>query len=87
MAKLILDSMGIDVIAYITEIRGIKASPVTYETARANYRKNEINCPDLEAAPKMMEELRKVKAAGDSCGGVVEIVARGVPAGLGEPVF
>ena len=35
----------------------------------------------------MMEELRKVKAAGDSCGGVVEIVARGVPAGLGEPVF
>ena len=87
VAKLILDSMGIDVIAYITEIRGIKASPVTYETARANYRKNEINCPDLEAAPKMMEELRKVKAAGDSCGGVVEIVARGVPAGLGEPVF
>lgn len=87
VAKLILDSMGIDVIAYITEIRGIKASPVTYETARANYRKNEINCPDLEAAPKMMEELRKVKVAGDSCGGVVEIVARGVPAGLGEPVF
>ncbi|MDI9499212.1 MAG: chorismate synthase [Bacillota bacterium] len=87
VAKLILDSMGIDVIAYITEIRGIKASPVTYETARTNYRKNEINCPDLEAAPKMMEELRKVKAAGDSCGGVVEIVARGVPAGLGEPVF
>ena len=87
VAKLILDSMGIDVIAYITEIRGIKASPVTYETARTNYRKNEINCPDLEAAPKMMEELRKVKVAGDSCGGVVEIVARGVPAGLGEPVF
>lgn len=87
VAKLILDSMDIDVIAYITEIRGIKASPVTYETARANYRKNEINCPDLEAAPKMMEELRKVKVAGDSCGGVVEIVARGVPAGLGEPVF
>ena len=53
VAKLILDAMGIDVIAYVTEI----------------------------------EELRKIKAAGDSCGGVVEILARGVPAGLGEPVF
>ncbi|NLH96302.1 MAG: chorismate synthase [Clostridiaceae bacterium] len=87
VAKLILDAMGIDVIAYTTEIHGIKAAPVTYETAKANYRKNEINCPDLEAAQKMMEELKRVKAAGDSCGGVVEIVARGVPAGLGEPVF
>lgn len=87
VAKLILDAMGIDVIAYTTEIHGIKAAPVTYETAKANYRKNEINCPDLEAAQKMMEELKRAKAAGDSCGGVVEIVARGVPAGLGEPVF
>jgi chorismate synthase len=60
---------------------------VTFEKARANYRKNEINCPDPEAAQKMIEELTKIKAAGDSCGGVVEIVAKGVPAGLGEPVF
>ena len=51
--------------------------------ARANYRKNEINCPDPEAAQKMIEELTKIKAAGDSCGGVVEIVAKGVPAGRG----
>jgi chorismate synthase len=87
VAKVILDAMGIDVIAYITEIHGIKAAPVTFEKARANYRKNEINCPDPEAAQKMIEELTKIKAAGDSCGGVVEIVAKGVPAGLGEPVF
>lgn len=87
VARLILDAMGIDVIAYVTEIHGIKAAPVTYETAKANYRRNEINCPDPEAAQKMIEELRKIKAAGDSCGGVVEIIARGVPAGLGEPVF
>ena len=87
VAKLILDAMGIDVIAYITEIHGIKAAHVTYETAKANYRMNEINCPDPEAARKMTEELKKIPAAGDSCGGVVEIMARAVPAGLGEPVF
>ncbi|MGE5613796.1 MAG: chorismate synthase [Bacillota bacterium] len=87
IAKLILDAVGIDVIAYIVESHGIKAAPVTYETAKANYRKNEINCPDLAKAQEMIDDLLKVKAAGDSCGGVVEVVAAGVPAGLGEPVF
>ncbi|MFZ5987876.1 MAG: chorismate synthase [Bacillota bacterium] len=87
VAKAVLDSMGIDVIAFITEIHGIKAENITYEMAKANYRKNELNCPDLEKAKEMMDELLKIKGEGDSCGGVVEIIARGVPAGLGEPVF
>lgn len=87
IAKLVLDVFGIDVIAYTVESHGIKAEPVTYETARANYRKNEINCPDPVKAQEMIDDLLKVKAAGDSCGGVVEVVAAGVPAGLGEPVF
>lgn len=87
VAKQILDRMGIDVIAYIVESHGIKAAPVTYETAKANYRKNELNCPDLEKAQEMIDDLMKVKAAKDSCGGVVEVIAAGVPAGLGEPVF
>ncbi|HEX2947629.1 MAG TPA: chorismate synthase [Clostridia bacterium] len=87
VAKLILDKMNIDIIAYTVESHGIKASPVTYETAKANYRKNEINCPDLKMAQEMIDDMAKVKASGDSCGGVVEVVAAGVPAGLGEPVF
>lgn len=87
VAKQILDRMGIDVIAYIVESHGIKAAPVTYEAAKANYRKNELNCPDLEKAQEMIDDLMKVKAAKDSCGGVVEVIAAGVPAGLGEPVF
>ncbi len=87
IAKLVLDTMGIDVIAFVSELHGIKAKRVTYETAKANYRKNELNCPDLEKAQEMIDDLLKVKATGDSCGGVVEIIAAGVPAGLGEPVF
>lgn len=87
VAKAVLDEMGIDVIAFIVESHGIKAGPVTYETAKANYRKNELNCPDLEKAKEMIADLLAVKAQNDSCGGVVEIIARGVPAGLGEPVF
>lgn len=87
VAKAVLDTMGIDVIAFIAESHGIKASPVSYETAKENYRKNEINCPDLEKAEEMIQDLLMVKESGDTCGGVVEIIARGVPVGLGEPVF
>ncbi|MDO8686517.1 MAG: chorismate synthase [Clostridiales bacterium] len=87
VAQLILDTMGIDVIAFVIESNGIKASSITYETAKTNYRKNDLNCPDLVKAPEMIEDILKVKEEGDTCGGVVEIIAKGVPAGLGEPVF
>lgn len=87
VAKAILDKMGIDVIAYTVESHGIKAGPFTYEQAKENYRTNEINCPDNEIAKAMIADMLEVKKDGDSCGGAVEIIAKGVPAGLGEPVF
>ncbi|MEW5803194.1 MAG: chorismate synthase [bacterium] len=46
-----------------------------------------VNCPDLAAADAMVEACRKISETGDSAGGVVEVIAMGVPAGLGEPVF
>lgn len=46
-----------------------------------------LNCPDLAAAEAMYERILAIKDDGDSSGGVVEVVATGVPAGLGEPVF
>jgi chorismate synthase len=87
IAKEILDKKGIDVIAYTIESHGIKSKILTYSEAKENYRKNDINCPDLIAAENMIEDLLNVKAEGDTCGGIIEIIAKGVPAGLGEPVF
>ncbi len=46
-----------------------------------------LNCPDLEAADEMYRRIMEITEQGDSSGGVVEVVATGVPAGLGEPVF
>ncbi len=46
-----------------------------------------INCPDLDAARAMVDAVNAVSKTGDSSGGLVEVVVRNVPAGLGEPVF
>jgi chorismate synthase len=87
IAKTILEREGIEVLAYTSESHGIKMKPMSYEEIKANCRKNDINCPDLEAGKKMQEDLMKVRDEGDTAGGVIEIVARGVPAGWGEQVF
>jgi chorismate synthase len=46
-----------------------------------------LNCPDIETAEEMVKACNKISAGGDSAGGVVEVVVRGVPVGLGEPIF
>jgi len=46
-----------------------------------------LNCPHLESAGAMYDRILSVRDEGDSSGGLVEVVARGVPAGIGEPVF
>ncbi len=56
--------------------------------ARAKYGVHPLmNCPDLDAADAMVKEVLRVRDSGDSTGGVVEVVATGIPAGMGEPVF
>ena len=52
-----------------------------------NGEPNIVRCPDLEAADKMIQLIEEVRKDQDSIGGAAEIVASGVPAGLGEPVF
>jgi len=92
VAKQILAREGIEVLSHVVESHGIKGRSVTegtmtFEEMKANYRKNDLNCCDTEAAEKMIADLLEVREAGDTAGGAIELVARGVPAGLGEPVF
>lgn len=71
----------------IDDIRA-KAPHMTPAAIRDKYGVHHvINCPDLAAAQAMLEAANKITATGDSSGGIVEVVATGVPVGLGEPVF
>ena len=92
VAKQILAREGIEILSHVTESHGIKGRSIsdetmTFEEMKENYRKNDLNCCDLEAAEKMIADLDDVRVAGDTAGGAIELVARGVPAALGEPVF
>ena len=65
-----------------------KAPKMTPEEVRDKYGVHHIlNCPDIDAASAMVDACNKISSIGDSAVGVIEVVATGVPAGLGEPVF
>ena len=87
IAKILLARENIEVIAYTKECMGIKAKEMSFEEIKKNYRKSEINCPDLEAAEKMIEKVQRIKEEGDTAGGIIELIIHNIPAGLGEPVF
>ncbi|MCM8829729.1 MAG: chorismate synthase [Candidatus Omnitrophica bacterium] len=87
VAKFILKREGLEILAYTKECMGIKARDMKWEEIKKNYRKNEINCPDLEAAKKMEKRVLEIKEEGDTAGGIIELIIHNIPAGLGEPVF
>lgn len=92
--KLLLRETGAQVLGFVTQVGGIRASIVdaTKVTAREvellpTGEPNLVRCPDPRAAEKMVALIERMRKQQDSVGGIAEIVAQGVPAGLGEPVF
>ncbi len=83
VAQELLRREGIEVYAFTRELGGIMAAGSDYEAAQDM----PFFSPDADAPSLWEERIKQVKGKGDSLGGVVEICAVGVPAGLGEPVF
>lgn len=87
VAKKLLSLYGVSVYAHTVAIGRIRAKPATVEEIAANVYTNPVRCADIGAADAMLREIEQAKQASDSVGGVIEVMATGVPAGLGEPVF
>jgi chorismate synthase len=92
--KLIAAAFGGSVVGYVKQVGDVVASvedpaSVTLEQVETlpGGEPNIVRCPDPAAALRMVELIESVRKDQDSIGGVSEIVASGVPAGLGEPVF
>ncbi len=85
--KILREQFGVEVLAYVQQVQRI-AAQINPDTVKLrNVESNIVRCPDRATAERMIRLIEKMRRAGDSVGGIVEGVARGVPAGWGEPVF
>ena len=87
LAKLALRQLGIGIQAYTSQIGDIALERDYRLYDLSKTETNAVRCPDVEKAAQMEELVKKVKAEGDTIGGIITCVIKGCPAGLGEPEF
>ena len=83
IAKKLLARDNITITGFTRQIGHHTAETINFK----EIEKNIVRCPDAKTAKKMVTAIMQARKNGDSLGGIVEVVAQGVPAGLGEPVF
>ncbi|GIW03335.1 chorismate synthase [Roseiflexus sp.] len=83
VAKRLLAQHGVSIIAWTAQLGDLKAEVID----ESEIERNIMRCPDARVAALMVERVEQARRSLDSLGGIVEVRARGVPPGLGEPVF
>ena len=78
---------GFSLVGFVESIHTLQASVDLATVQREQVEANAVRCPDPLMAERMIERIKEARSQGDSIGGVVGCVVRGVPAGLGEPAF
>jgi len=76
-----------EIVAYVKSVHRIEAVVDPAKIEFAEVEGSIVRCPDPEAAARMIDLIKTMRKEGNSVGGVIECVVRGVPPGLGEPVF
>lgn len=85
--KYLKQKLGIEFISFVEQVGNITSRVDFNKVTSADIESNIIRCPDQEVAEKMIKLIESVRDEGDSIGGAIRGVIKGVPAGLGEPVF
>jgi chorismate synthase len=85
--KILREKFGVETLAYVKQVQKISAEIDPNRVQLSAIESNIVRCPNPLAAEKMIRLIEKMRREGNTVGGIVEGVARGVPAGWGEPVF
>jgi chorismate synthase len=85
--KILREKFGVETLAYVKQVQQLVADVNPDKVKSKDVESNIVRCPDAKAAEKMIRLIEKMRREGNTVGGIVEGVARGVPAGWGEPVF
>ncbi|CAM3885612.1 chorismate synthase [Mesobacillus zeae] len=88
-AKKLLSFLGIELACHVLEIGGVKAEPPAYSSLselRERTENSPVRCFDPIAERQMMDRIDEAKENGDSIGGIVEVIAEGMPPGIGSYV-
>ncbi len=88
VAKKLLEHLNVKVIAHTTQIADVSVEKTpSIREIEENSRSNPVRCADPKSADLMIKRIKEIADGGDSSGGIVEVVALGVPYGLGDPVY
>ena len=85
--KLLQTRYGVEIVAWVDCVGSLESSVDQEKVTQDQVDGHITRCPDLAAAEKMLQLIEEVRKDGDSIGGTIRCIARGVPAGWGEPVF
>ena len=85
--KVLAQELGVEIVGYVKQVWNLKAEVDADTVSASDVESNVVRCPDQDIAVQMIERIKEARKDGDSLGGIVEVVARSVPVGLGEPVF
>ncbi len=89
IAKQLLKHYKIDILAYVSSVGNFQIGnqSLDIDELRKNSSTNIVRCPEIFVAEKMIDLISKLKSKGDSVGGQISCLIKGVPFGLGDPVF
>lgn len=87
VAQQVLDTYGISIVAYSSRIGSVALESAPTDVLFSDIESNSVRCPDAATAVLMQQEIEQARADGDTLGGIITCVIKGLPAGLGEPIF
>lgn len=85
--KILTLAGGVEIRAFVTRVHHLAAPSITEFPSLAEVEATAVRCPHRPTAEKMIAAIKEARCTGDSVGGTIECRVRGLPVGLGEPVF